>query len=140
MLDLYVGYDEQALAESSRDLTMFQTPFGAMWLTMLPMGWTNSVPIFHKDVTYILQEEIPHITQPYINDIPVRGPETRYLQENGEPEMIPENPGIRRFVWEHFQDFNRIVQCMKYCSGDKTGDCISMVTAIFGYYFSINNN
>ena len=23
---------------------------------------------------------------------------------------------------------------------DKTGDCISMVTAIFGYYFSINNN
>ena len=24
--------------------------------------------------------------------------------------------------------------------GDKTGDCISMVTAIFGYYFSINNN
>ena len=25
-------------------------------------------------------------------------------------------------------------------SDDKTGDCISMVTAIFGYYFSINNN
>ena len=23
---------------------------------------------------------------------------------------------------------------------DKTGDCISMVTAIFVYYFSINNN
>ena len=23
---------------------------------------------------------------------------------------------------------------------DMTGDCISMVTAIFGYYFSINNN
>ncbi len=30
MLDLYVGYDERALAESSRDLTTFQTPFGAL--------------------------------------------------------------------------------------------------------------
>ena len=49
----------------------------------------------HKDVTYILQEEILHFTQPYIDDVPVRGPATRYLQENGEPEMIPENPVIR---------------------------------------------
>ena len=30
MLDLYVGYDEPALAEQSRDLTTFQTPFGAL--------------------------------------------------------------------------------------------------------------
>jgi hypothetical protein len=30
MLDLYVGYDERALAESSRDLTTFQTPYGAL--------------------------------------------------------------------------------------------------------------
>jgi hypothetical protein len=30
MLDLYVGYDEQALAPSSRDLTTFQTPYRAL--------------------------------------------------------------------------------------------------------------
>ena len=77
-----------------------------MRLTTLPMGWTNSVPIFHDDVTHILQPEIPHVTQPYIDDVPVRGPATRYIQENGEPETIPENPGIHRFVWEHFQDLN----------------------------------
>ena len=47
MLDLYIGYDEQALASSSRDLTTFQTPYSALRLTTLPMGWTNSVPIFH---------------------------------------------------------------------------------------------
>ena len=29
---------------------------------------------------------------------------------------------------------------LKDMDNDKTGDCISMVTAIFGYYFSINNN
>ena len=103
MLDLYVGYDERALAINSRDLTTFQTPYGAMRLTTLPMGWTNSVPIFHDDVSYILQPEIPHVTQPYIDDVPVKGPATMYIQENGEPETIPENLGIRRFVWEHFQ-------------------------------------
>ena len=48
-----------------------QTPFGAMRLVTLPMGWTNSVPIFHDDVTYILQPEIPHTTIPYIDDVPV---------------------------------------------------------------------
>jgi hypothetical protein len=121
MMDLYVGYDERALAVSSRDYTTFQTPFGAMRLTTLPMGWTNSVPIFHDDVCYILQPEIPHVTQPYIDDIPVRGPPTRYIQENGEPETIAENPGIRRFVWEHFQDLNRVVQRMKYSGGTFSG-------------------
>ena len=121
MMDLYVGYDERALAPSSRDLTTFQSPFGALRLTTLPMGWTNSVPIFHDDVTYILQPEIPHVTQPYIDDVPVKGPASRYIQPNGEPETIPENPGIRRFVWEHFQDLNRVVQRMKYAGGTFSG-------------------
>ncbi len=58
-LDLYVGYDERTLDEKSRDLTMFQTPFGVLRLVTLPMGWTNSVPIFHDDVTYILKDEVP---------------------------------------------------------------------------------
>jgi hypothetical protein len=30
MLDLYVGYDERLIAETSRDYTTFQTPFGAL--------------------------------------------------------------------------------------------------------------
>jgi hypothetical protein len=134
MLDLYVGYDEQALAPSSRDLITFQTPYGTLQLTTLPMGWTNSVPIFHDDVTYILQPEIPHVTQPYINDIPVKGPSTGYIKDNGEPETIPENSGIWRLVWEHFQDLNRIVQRMKYSggtfSGLKTTLCTPEITVL----------
>lgn len=121
MMDLFVGYDERALASSSRDYTTFQTPFGAMRLTTLPMGWTNSVPIFHDDVTHILQAEIPHVTQPYIDDVPVRGPATRYILPNGEPETIAENRGVRRFVWEHFQDVNRVVQRMKFSGGTFSG-------------------
>ena len=120
-MDLYVGYDERALAPSSRDLTMFQTPFSALQLIMLPMSWTNSVLICHDDVTHILRPEVPHVTLPYIDDVPVCGPATEYLQENGEPETISDNPGIRRFIWEHFQDLNRVVQRMKYSGGTFSG-------------------
>ncbi|KAG2022226.1 hypothetical protein CC2G_000002 [Coprinopsis cinerea AmutBmut pab1-1] len=60
------------------------------------MGWTNSVPIFHDDVTHILQDEIPAVTKPYIDDVPTRGPTTRYEDGKGGYETIPENPGIRR--------------------------------------------
>ena len=77
------------------------------------MGWTNSVPIFHEDITYILQPEIPHTTIPYIDDVPICGPATCYLTKDGSPETHPANSGIRRFVWEHFQGLNRVVQRMK---------------------------
>ena len=126
MFDLYVGYDERLLSENSRDLTTFQTPFGAMRLVTLPMGWTNSVPIFHDDVTYILQPEIPDWTIPYIDDVPVKGPASRYQDKDGNYETIPENDGIRRFVWEHFQNVNRIVQRMKYCGGTFSGKKLTL--------------
>ena len=37
-LDMYVGYDERLIDEAFRDLTTFQTPFGAHRLIKLPMG------------------------------------------------------------------------------------------------------
>ena len=134
MFDLFVGYDERTLAESSRDLTTFQTPFGALRLVTLPMGWTNSVPIFYDDVTHILQAEIPDVTIPFIDDVPIKGPKSRYIKEDGTCETIKENPGIQRFVWEHFQNLNRIVQRMKYSggtfSGPKTVLCPEEITVV----------
>jgi hypothetical protein len=76
ILSLYVGYDERLLAETSQDLTTFQTLFGVLQLMTLLMGWTNSVPIFHKNITFILHEELPKYTLPYIDDVPIRGPAT----------------------------------------------------------------
>jgi len=95
ILDLYIGYDERVLAERSRDLMTFQTPFGALRLVTLPMGWTNSVPIFHNDMTYILRQEIPRYTLPYIDDIFIRGLKTRYELPDGSVETLKQNPGIR---------------------------------------------
>jgi hypothetical protein len=120
-LDLYVGYDEREIDEKSRDLTTFQTPYGAMRLVKLPMGWTNSVPIFHEDVSAILRDEIPKYTRPYIDDVPAIGPRTRYELPGGGYETIPGNPGIRRFVWEHMQNVNRICQRIHYCGATFAG-------------------
>jgi hypothetical protein len=119
MFELYVGYDERPLAESSQDLTTFQTLFGTLRLVTLPMGWTNLVLIFHDDVTYILQDEIPHVTIPYIDD--VGGPPTRYELPGGEFERHPDNPGVCHFVWEHYQNVNRVLQRMKYAGGTFSG-------------------
>jgi len=121
ILDLYVAYDERVLAERSRDLTTFQTPFGALRLVTLPMGWTNSVPIFHNDVTYILRDEIPKYMLPYIDDVPIRCPKTRYELPGDRVETLDQNPGIRRFVFEHLVNVNRILQRMKYAGGTFSG-------------------
>jgi len=109
ILDLYMGYNERVLAERSRDLTTFQMPFGALRLVTLPMGWTNSVPIFHNDVTYILHDEIPKYTLLYIDDVPIRGPATRYEKPDGTLEVLEKNPGIWQFIFEHMENINRIL-------------------------------
>ena len=108
-LDLYVSFDQRQLHENSRDLTTFSSPFGAFRLTVLPMGWTNSPAVLQGDVNHMLRPEIPHNTIPYADDVPIKGPATRYQKENGAYETIPENSGIRRFVWEHFLVVHRII-------------------------------
>jgi hypothetical protein len=128
LLDLFVGYDKRTLAIESQDLTTFQTPLGTLRLTCVPMGWSNSVPIFHGNVTYTLQDEIPDVTILFLDDTPIKGPLMRYELPNGSYKTHPNNTGIRRFVWEHFQSLNRIVQHIKYVgctwSGPKAFLCI----------------
>jgi hypothetical protein len=85
------------------------------------MGWMNSGPILHDDVTYILQPEIPHITIPYIDDTPVKGLKSEYHMIGRSYETIPDNPAIQRFIWEHFKNLNRVIQHMKYCGGTFSG-------------------
>ena len=33
----------------------------------------------------------------------------QYLDDQGNPETTPENPGRRRFIWEHAVDVHRIM-------------------------------
>ena len=121
MFDLFVGFDQRSLAPSSRDLTTFQTPLGTFRLTSIPMGYTNSMQIQHGNITFILQDEIPHVTIPFVDDIPVKGPLTRYQDQHGAYETIAENTGIRRFIWEHLHNVNRVIQRIKHAGGTFSG-------------------
>jgi len=62
--------------------------------------------IQHRDLTFLLQDEIPDTAVPFVNDVPVKGSPTRYETGLNSFETIPENPGICCFVWEHLQNVN----------------------------------
>jgi hypothetical protein len=109
VFDMLSGYDARRIHPSSRELTAFWTPLGLLQLTGLPQGYTNSPAEFQRCMVFILQEEIPHTANIFIDDLPIKGPETQYLDQEGKPETLPDNPGIRRFIWEHAKDVHRIM-------------------------------
>ena len=109
VFDLFWGFDARKLDPRSRNLTAFHTPLGTLRITSMPMGFTNSPAEFQACMAFILRDEITHVANVFIDDLPIKGPATQYENENGEPEKIPENPGIRRFIWEHAQDVHRIM-------------------------------
>jgi hypothetical protein len=134
LLDALVGYDHQPIEERSRDLTTFQSPLGLLRLTALPMGWSNSVSIFHGHITFVLQDEIPEKARPFIDDVTIKGPRTTYSDENGQPETLAINPQVRRFVAEHHEDFNRIMHRIRLAgitiSAKKLFLCVPEVTIL----------
>jgi len=46
----------------------------------------------------------------YINNIPIRGLPTRYERLNSTVEVLMRNSGIRKFVFEHMENVDRILQ------------------------------
>jgi hypothetical protein len=121
ILDLFVAFDQRSLDSKSRDYTTFQTPLGTFRLTAIPMGYTNAAQIMQGDVSFILRDEIPHATTPYIDDVPIKGPRSRYELPDGSFESIPENSGIRRFVFEHLTTVHRILHRMRAFGGTFSG-------------------
>jgi hypothetical protein len=114
MLDLFVGYDHRSLDVASHDLTMFQTPLGAFRCTVLPQGSTNAVAIFHGDVTFLLEPEMPDIAKPFLDDTAIRGPASCFETPDGGYEVTPTNDGIRCFMWEHLNDVHRVLHRLRH--------------------------
>ena len=77
-LDLLSGYDHCALAPASRDLTAFSTPLGVLRMTTLPQGFTNSPGHFIRVMARILFDIPKEKADFFFNDVPVKGPTTRY--------------------------------------------------------------
>lgn len=84
-------------------------------MTVIPQGFTNSPAEFQCCMTFILQDEISHKANIFIDDMLVKGPKTQYLDKNGSLEVLTENPGIRRFIWEHGLDLYRILHRVVKC-------------------------
>ena len=114
VLDLYWGFDARKVHPSSRDLTAFYTPLGLLRITSLPTGFTNSPAEFQACMQFILQDEMPHKADIFIDDLPIKGPRSSYLDKTGKPEALKENPGIRQFIWEHAEDVHRIIHRVQH--------------------------
>lgn len=127
VFDLFWGFDARKVDPSSRDLTAFMTPLGLLRLTAMPMGYTNSPAEFQKCMVFIMRDEIPTVANVFIDDLPIRGPSTTYPDKEGNPETLKENPGIRKFIWEHAVDVNRCMHRIKQAgatfSATKTQIC-----------------
>ena len=68
VFDLYWGFDARKVHPESRDLTAFLTPLGLLRITSLPTGFTNSPAEFQACMAFILQHEIPHVADIFIDD------------------------------------------------------------------------
>ena len=61
-------------------------------------------------MAFILQDEIPHHTMLFIDDLPVKTETTWHQRLDGSYGMILENLGIRKFIWNHLTVVHRILQ------------------------------
>ena len=121
VLDMYWGFHARMLDVESRDMTAFQTPLGEFRITSLPMGYTNSPTEFQACMMFILQDEVPNVAGVFIDDIPIKGPATKYLTPDGQEECLTENPGVRRYIWEHLNDVHRILHRLGEVGGTVSG-------------------
>ena len=122
-LDFFSGYDQLELDKISRDLTAIMTDLGLLRQCTLLQGATNSVAQFVRVVTKILQDHIPHISIPFLDDIGIKGPRSRYNDEE-----VPDLPGVRRFVLEHIQNLDVVLADLERAgatvSGEKSMFCM----------------
>ncbi|GAA5958908.1 hypothetical protein JCM10213_008536 [Rhodosporidiobolus nylandii] len=104
LIDLFSGYLQEPLDVASRDMTTIRTPIGLLRLTRLPIGGTNSVAQYQRRISFILQDELPEHCLAFVDDIGGKGSKTDY-----GGETLKENPGIRRWCFEHAVKLERIL-------------------------------
>ncbi|KAF9254101.1 hypothetical protein L218DRAFT_887082, partial [Marasmius fiardii PR-910] len=65
--------------KSSHEMTAFMSPLGLLQITSLLTSFTNSSVEFQKCTAFILQEDLPEVTNIFINDLANKGPKSQYL-------------------------------------------------------------
>ncbi|GBG77598.1 hypothetical protein CBR_g24045 [Chara braunii] len=109
------------------------TPRGLIHMNVAPQGWTNTVAMVQRNMIRVMQTVSPHITQPYIDDLAVKGPRKRE-----DDEVLPR---VRRFVWRHIQDLDKVLGLLEeynlMASGPKSKHCMKETT-ILGFVCNEN--
>ncbi|GBG79093.1 hypothetical protein CBR_g28809 [Chara braunii] len=122
LIDLYSGYDQFPVYPPDRLVTAMHTPRGLIHMNVAPQGWTNAVAMVQRHMIRVS----PHITQPYIDDLAVKG-----SKEKEEDEVMP---GVRRFVWKHVQDIDQVLGLLEghnlMASGPKSKHCMREATIL----------
>ena len=103
MGNLYSGYDQFQLSNESRDITTIKTPLGLVRMCTLPQGATNSVAHMMNAMNKVLRNFIPHITMPFIDDLPIKGCDANAKDEEKDRR------GCRKFVAQHILDCDAIL-------------------------------
>ena len=85
------------------------------------MGFTNSPAEFQACMVFLLQDEIPEVAGVFIDDIPIKGPASYYLDKDGNPERIKENPEIWQFIWEHLNNLHHVLHRIGEAGGTVSG-------------------
>ncbi|GBG90512.1 hypothetical protein CBR_g50856 [Chara braunii] len=126
LINLYSGYDQFPVYPPDRPVTAMHTPRGLIHMNVAPQGWTNAVAMVQRHMIRAMQTVSPHITQPYIDDLAVKGP-----KEKEEDEVIP---GVRRFVWKHVQDIDQVLGLLEEhnltAGGPKSKHCMREATIL----------
>ncbi|GBG91885.1 hypothetical protein CBR_g53943 [Chara braunii] len=126
LIDLYSGYDQFPVYPPDRPVTAMHTPRGLIHMNVAPQGWTYAVAMVQRHMIRAMQTVSPHITQPYIDDLAVKGP-----KEKEEDEVMP---GVRRFVWKHVQDIDQVLGLLEEhnltTSGPKSKHCMREATIL----------
>ena len=96
-----------------------------MQLTSLPMGYTNSMQEYQRTTMHTAAHLLPDRAGVFVDDIGLKGPPTRY---NDEP--IPENPGIRRYIWEYAHTLDNMLATFVQVGCTAAGKKIVLATPL----------
>ncbi|GBG75970.1 hypothetical protein CBR_g21212 [Chara braunii] len=131
LIDLYSGYDQFPVYPPDRPVMAMHTPRGLIHMNVAPQGWTNAEAMTQRAMIQVMQSVSPYITQPYIDDLAMKGPA---MKESDEV-----SPGVRLFVWKHTEGVEKVLGLLKKhnltASGAKSRHCKREAT-ILGFVCS----
>ena len=110
LIPLDTHFSENQATVKFTYVTVFLTPLELLHIISFPIGFTNSPSEFQEYMVFIFQDEIvSQIMNVFIYDAPICGLSTIYPNQDGNPTVLTERPGIQRYIWEHAVDLDCIL-------------------------------